>query len=159
MEADAPQWNAEDGQEEGKKRRRSGKGKRNGKKTRGDQMVVASGELPPSIVDTGSMMKEGHPALNAYLRGQLAMKIGGTQWHEAGFEEYQQEEMQRLQAHMVGDHITDEITDQDQQLDSLRNSFIQNRSNYEAIKEQARKKCEEEGVDWAPLDQYAKTLN
>jgi len=126
-------------------------GERGQKKTRDDQLVVL-GELPPNVVDTGSMIKEGHPALNPYLRKKLSMTVGGTQWEETGFEEYQLNEMERMQ------EKTTETTEEEQ-LDSFKKSFIQNRKNYEAIREQARQELEKEEINWSAYDQYAKSLS
>lgn len=151
MEAEAQRWNQDTDFDEGTKKRKRKEGEQGQKKTRDDQLIVF-GELPPSVVDTGSMIKDGHPALNPYLRNKLSMSLGGTQWEETGFEEYQLNEMERLQEKTTA--TTDE-----EQLDLFKNSFIQNRKNYEAVRERARSELEKEGVNWSAYDQYAKSLS
>lgn len=154
MEADAPKWNA--GivdiilDEESKKRKRPVKQGKS-KKIRDQEKLADLDHIPPNLVDTGAMLREGHPALNQFLREKLKMRdFSGGQWAEYGHYEHQIEEIERMQ-----DKSTEE--DDDEHIKKLKEAFIENRKNYEAVKEEAKRQLEKEGVNWVAFDQWTKT--
>jgi len=152
MEAEADRWNVgQEDEEHQKKRKRKGNEEAYVKSR--SRETGLNDFLPPNVIDTGSLLKEGHPALNRYMREIFKMKDFGTsQWSEAGAFEHTLQQMERLQDKSVA-------VDEDDHVKTLQQSFIDNRRNYEAIKDEAKRQLDEEGVDWRAFDQLMKTTS
>lgn len=147
MEADAQRWNSETGEDAGsKKRRRSDKKDREAKSRTRETSLDDS--APPNIVDTASMIKDGHPALTPYVRNRLEMKdYGMSQWMEAGAFEENLSQIDRLHAKT---RLPEKKLEgcSDEEFNALAKAYIENRKRYEAVRDEAIKQLNEEGIDW-----------
>lgn len=87
--------------------------------------------MPPSLIDTMSMLKDDHPAINAFAKKELQQQsFSGAVWTEKDVIDYELRQLGRLQGQ------ADDEEDR-KNFEELKQGFINNRKQYEEIRDRA----------------------
>lgn len=140
MEDDSARWNADIDESHSKKRKATDDTR--GMKKGRDEAVLEGGEqIPPSLVDTGEMLKEAHPALSDTMRKAME----SNQFHGAVWSETNGKQLEYDMAQWAKMSEKSQTPDDMENFKKLENAIMDNRKRYEEIRNLAIEQLRNEG--------------